>query len=200
MGGAGGWVPPPNTDYESELLDNDLTPPSRDERHNINNDAPAGVRRPDLFAPSDDVKRDDSDDNDDMESVSGQANLQGDSGRYNSSDENTSRHNSRHNSRPTSRHGNGSRRSSGECEDVYGNPSLGKTGDTLQSDMFRSDDHVDHTSMFQPDSSRDKNDVYGENENERFGQSKDSQDILFTNMDSTNTSAAAKWGSEDDID
>ena len=89
MGGAGGWVPPPNTDYESELLDNDLTPPSRDERHNINNDAPAGVRRPDLFAPSDDVKRHDSDDNDDMESVSGQANLQGDSGRYNSSDENT---------------------------------------------------------------------------------------------------------------
>lgn len=164
MGGGEGWVPPAGTDYESELLNDDTPPGSgrdrggrstrggREEAHGEYRKPPVGVRRPDLFAPSD---LHDSEDHEGYSEDGGMA-------RFNSTDACDSGHPSRPDSRMSDSSGGG-------------------------ADMFRGDsrDQVDHSSMFQPDSSCDRRDS--------------EQNIMFTNTESSAPSLA-QWGSEDDID
>jgi hypothetical protein len=194
MGGGAGWVPPPGTDYESELMNDDTPPVTKsdqdEEQFADPHRPPVGVRRPDLFAPASEEKESsrsslvNDQDDEDVNSEDGLVH----------EDDVGSRQHSRQNSRPTSRQG--SRRTSREHDLYSRNPHLDESGGTLNSDMFRSaasQDPVDHSSMFQPD---------GSNGGEEGA---DNQETMFTNIEGGGSggggaSASARWGSEDDID
>ena len=194
MGGDSPWVPPPNTDYESELLNDDSPndrPPSSQQQ------PPVGMRRPDLFAPAGKDKartRYNNNEEDDVNSVDGQAHEQGIESTFASMDE-----------RETSRRSSADHRDGGigdqseSFEEVERDPRLDDTGETLQSAMFHSDsvDQAYHSPMFQPGNENTAHHNYSTDWN-GGRESKEEQNILFTNIDSR--SSSAKWGSEDDID